>query len=124
MAGGKADDCQSFAIFTTDVHGTNNENHYASKPEVYLEDGGPGPSGQLDPGTIVYYHVEEPDGTPLSEIRQTTVDADGQFFVQLYPFDTTTNNGNEYSVTASLLPNLDKGDCTKNDNFKVDRPAA
>ena len=27
-------ECFSFAIFTTDVNGTNNENHYASKPEV------------------------------------------------------------------------------------------
>ncbi len=117
------DECQSFAIFTTDVDGTNNENHYASKPEVYLN-GGPGPSGQLAEGTIIYYRVEEPDGTPLSEIRQTTVDADGQFFVQLYPFDTTTNPGNEYSVTASQLPTLEQGSCTKNDNFKVDGPGS
>jgi uncharacterized repeat protein (TIGR01451 family) len=121
LATGQSTDCFSFAIFTTDVNGTNNENHYASKPEVYLN-GGPGPSGQLPEGTVIYYRVEEPDGTPLSEIRQTTADADGQFFVQLAPFDTTTNAGNEYSVTASQREDLAKGDCTKNDNFKVDGP--
>jgi hypothetical protein len=114
-------ECYSFAIFTTDVNGTNNENHYASKPEVYLN-GGPGPSGQLPEGTVIYYRVEEPDGTPLSEIRQTVAEADGTFFVQLAPFDTTSNSGNEYSVTASQRADLKPGDCTKNDNFKVDGP--
>jgi fimbrial isopeptide formation D2 family protein len=115
-------ECFSFAIQTTDPNGEqNNGNIYASKPDVYLN-GGPGPSGQLPEGTIVYYRVEEPNGTPLSEIRQVAADADGKFFVQLFPFDTTTNPGGEYSVTASQLPNLAKGSCTKNDNFKVDGP--
>src|SRR6478752_7280541 len=119
-----ATECQSFAICTTDANGdTNNQNQYESKPEVYLN-GGPGPSGTLTAGTTIYYRVEEPDGTPLSDIRTTTAGANGEFRVQLYPFDTTSNSGGEYSVTASTDPHLTKGDCTKNDNFKVAGPGS
>ena len=114
--------CDSFAIFTTDANGdTNNQNQYASKPEVYLN-GGPGPSGTLTEGTTVYYRVEEPDGTPLSEIRSTVAGPGGEFRVQLAPFDTTSNSGGEYSVSASTISTLPNGNCTKNDNFKVDGP--
>src|SRR5262245_31234719 len=119
-----ATECQSFAIQTTDKDGNAvNQNHFASKPEVYLN-GGPGPSGTLTPGTVIYYQTQEPDGTPLSDIRSTLVQADQTFRVQLFPFDTTSNNGGEYKVVASLVADLKPGDCTKSDNFKVDGPGS
>jgi hypothetical protein len=68
-----AGDCDSFAIFTTDAAGnTNNQNHYDSKPEVYLN-GGPTSAGSLTAGTTLYYQVQEPDGTPLMAIRRPRV---------------------------------------------------
>jgi len=112
-------ECQSFAIQTTDVNGdVVNKNQFESKEDVYLN-GGPGPSGTLTPGTTIYYQVQEPDGTPLDEIRSTTVKADSSFRVQLAPFDTTSNSGGEYKVVASTLADLSAGACTKSDNFKV-----
>ena len=56
----------SGAIFTTTVNGDEvNFNHYASKPDVYL-DGGPGPGAPqtaagLDDGTYVF-QVTDPSG--------------------------------------------------------------
>lgn len=120
-----AGDCNSFAIFTTDAGGnTNNQNHYDSKPEVYLNGGPTSAGGGLEAGTTIYYQVQEPDGTPLNEIRSTTVQADQTFRVQLFPFDTTSNSGGEYKVVASTLPDLESGACTKSDNFKVDGPGS
>ncbi|MFL5707475.1 MAG: hypothetical protein ACJ77Y_00615 [Chloroflexota bacterium] len=115
-----AEDCDAFAIFTTDPAGnTNNQNHYDSKPEVYLN-GGPESAGSLSAGTVLYYQVQEPDGTPLMEIRHIALDSDGKFRVQLYPFDTTSNPGGEYKVVVSTESDLSEGGCTKSDNFKVD----
>ena len=121
-----AGDCDSFAIFTTDAQGdTNNQNHYDSKPEVFLNGGPTSAGGGLTAGTVIYYQVQEPDGDPLMEIRSTVIGADGMFRVQLFPFETTTNNGNEYKVVASTNADLAQGGgCTKSDNFKVDGPGA
>src|SRR3954454_2779886 len=114
-----AEDCDAFAIFTTDPAGnTNNQNHYDSKPEVYLN-GGPESAGSLSAGTVLYYQVQEPDGTPLMEIRHLALNSEGKFRVQLYPFDTTTNPGGEYKVVVSTQADLGEGGCTKSDNFKV-----
>ena len=120
-----AGDCDSFAIFTTDAAGdTNNQNHYESKPEVFLNGGPTSAGGGLTAGTVIYYQVQEPDGTPLMEIRSTVIGPDGTFRVQLFPFDTTSNNGNEYKVVASTEADLGQGGCTKSDNFKVDGPGS
>ena len=63
-----AGDCDSFAIFTTDPAGnTNNQNHYESKPEVFLNGGPTSAGGGLTAGTVIFYQVQEPDGTPLME---------------------------------------------------------
>src|SRR6185503_2065611 len=118
------DGCDSFAIWTTDVNGdTVNQNHYASKPEVYLN-GGPDHGTGLDAGTTLYYQVQEPDGTPLMDIRSVELSSEGTFKVQLYPFDTTGNNGDEYKVVVSTEADLSEGGCTKSDNFKVDGPGS
>ena len=119
-----AEGCDSFAIYTTDVNGDAvNQNHYASKPEVYLN-GGPSKGVGLTAGTKLYYQVREPDGTPLMEIRSIVLSNDGTFRVQLYPFDTTSNNGGEYKVVVSTEADLSEGGCTKSDNFKVDGPGS
>ena len=120
-----AGDCDSFAIFTTDAAGnTNNQNQYDSKPEVFLNGGPTSAGGGLTPGTVIYYQVQEPDGTPLMEIRSTVIDPDGKFRVQLYPFDTTSNSGGEYKVVASTDAQLSASGCTKSDNFKVAGPGS
>ena len=49
-----AGDCDSFAIFTTDAQGnTNNQNHYDSKPEVFLNGGPTSAGGGLAGGTVI-----------------------------------------------------------------------
>ncbi len=120
-----ATECDPFSIQTSDVNGGPvNQNHYAAKTDVYLQ-GGPDSGGDFLPaGTVIYFQVQEPDGTPLMDIRSTTVGADGFFRVQLAPFDTTTNNGDEYKVVVSTDANLDDPGCTKSDNFKVDGPGS
>src|SRR6476620_5070849 len=123
LAGG-SEGCDSFAIYTTDVNGdTVNQNHYASKPEVYLN-GGPSHGVGLTAGTKLYYQVQEPAGTPLMEIRSIVLSSSGTFRVQLYPFDTTSNSGGEYKVVVSTEADLSEGGCTKSDNFKVDGPGS
>jgi len=120
-----AGDCNSFAIFTTDAAGnTNNQNHYDSKPEVFLNGGPTSAGGGLDAGTTIYYQVQEPDGTPLMDIRSTVIGPNGTFRVQLFPFETTSNSGDEYKVVASTQADLGEGGCTKSDNFKVDGPGS
>ena len=115
--------CDSFSIQTSDVNGGPvNQNHYTSKPEVYLQGGPDSGEDSLPAGTVVYYQVQEPDGTPLMVIRSTTIGADGTFRVQLAPFDTTSNEGNVYKVVVSTDAQLDDPGCTKSDNFKVDGP--
>src|SRR6476659_3292554 len=116
--------CDSFAIYTTNAAGDRvNQNHYDSKPEVYLN-GGPSHGVGLTAGTKLYYQVQEPDGTPLMEIRSIVLSSDGTFRVQLYPFDTTSNPGDEYKVVVSTEADLSEGGCTKSDNFKVDGPGS
>jgi len=118
-------ECDPFSIQTSDVNGGPvNENHYASKPEVYLQ-GGPDSGGDFLPGgTLVYYQVQEPNGTPLMPIRSIAVEDDGTFRVQLFPFATTSNPGGEYKVVASTDSELHDPGCTKSDNFKVDGPGS
>lgn len=113
--------CNSFSIQTSDANGGPvNQNHYGSKPEVYLQGGPDSGEDTLPAGTVVYYQVQEPNGDPLMPIRSTTLDANGTFRVQLAPFETTSNSGGEYKVVASTDPNLNDPGCTKSDNFKVD----
>jgi hypothetical protein len=124
----------SGAIFTTTVNGDEvNFNHYASKPDVYL-DGGPGEGAPqtaagLDDGTYVF-QVTDPSGkvllsTDQARCRQFTVsggiitgvvstgcqhstgfDIDhGAATVQLIPYDDTPNNGGVYKVWVTLVSN-------------------
>ena len=119
-----AQECESYAIFTSDPEGvTNNKNIYESKADVFLNGGPASAGGNLTTGSVFYYQVQEPDGTPLMEIRSTTVLGTGphagRFFVGLAPFDDTSNSGGEYKVVVSTDPELKNGSCTKSDNFKV-----
>ncbi len=119
----------SGAIFTTLVDGTQvNENHFATKPDVYL-DGGPGPGAPqgaagLDDGDYVF-QVTDPSGDTLlstdkAGCRQFHVSAGiitgvipfggcehatgddtdhpPAKTVQLIPFDDTPNPGGVYKV--------------------------
>jgi len=154
------------AIWTSLSDGTTvNANLYDSKSDVYLN-GGPqncgGGSGL--PDGDYYFQVTDPSGSALLsqdaiKFRQvvvineviTGVSGDGNHAegtggcngglpVQLMPYETTPNNGGEYSV--DMGPKADVEDCpgfsadsttlnflscasTKNDNYKVrlDAPA-
>jgi hypothetical protein len=117
-------ECESYAIFTSDPTGeVNNQNIYDSKADVFLNGGPASAGGNLTAGTVFYYQVQEPNGTPLMEIRSVTVldtgPHAGRFFVGLAPFDDTSNSGGEYKVVVSTDPELKPGGCTKSDNFKV-----
>ncbi len=141
----------SGATFTTTVDGTVvNENvHYNSKRDVYLN-GGPASAG-LEPGNY-YFQVTDPSGKVLLssdeiECREFTVGANGQInavlggacahntgndskgglTVQLYPFDDTPNNGGVYKLWITRVDDFEEGGKnfgfvhadTKTDNFKV-----
>ncbi len=141
----------SGATFTTTVNGdVVNENvHYNSKRDVYLN-GGPAGAG-LEPGNY-YFQVTDPSGKVLLssdaiECREFVVGANGQITavlggacahntgndqnggltVQLYPFDDTPNNGGEYKLWITRVDDFEEGGKnfgfvhadTKTDNFKV-----
>ena len=136
-----------------------NLNHYADKHDVYLNGGpgvnAPIDAAGL-PAGIYTFQVTDPSGktllsTDAPECRQVTVGADGRFLdvapsgacghvtgidgedggitVQLFPFDDTPNNGNEYKAWLTPTSALNcsapgnkhcfvPGD-SKTDNFKV-----
>ena len=138
-----------------------NANQYALKTDVYLNGGPQNCNGDGLPTGLYYYQVTDPSGAVLLSsdaimLRQVEVVGGviagngptgthdegesgecGSIPVQLFPFDDTPNNGNEYSVDlapaaeveacegfnegASTTLNFVKG-CdvsSKNDNFKV-----
>ncbi|MGV8168383.1 MAG: MucBP domain-containing protein [Alkaliphilus sp.] len=120
------------AIFTTNIEGVINENHFNSKDEVYLN-GGPS-NNRLTKGDY-YVQVTDPGGGVLgkSSGKAVRVGDDGKF-VKLYQlidivnttssnyqvkgFDTTSNEGNGYKVWISLNENFSQ-DESKTDNFKI-----
>jgi hypothetical protein len=147
----------SGAIFTTDASGMPvNLNHYANKRDVYLN-GGPGINAPDDaaglPDGTYSFQVTDPSGKTLLSsddvtCRQLTVvggvvngvtgacvhqtggiDEDGGATVQLFPYDTTPNNGGVYKVWVTPTTSLDcdapgNKHCfvpaqSKTDNFKV-----
>ncbi|MFW5472871.1 hypothetical protein ACOCJ5_06165 [Knoellia sp. CPCC 206450] len=130
----------SGAIFTTDVTGVPvNLNHYASKPDVYLN-GGPGinapdSAAGLPAGTYTF-QVTGPKPTQLLSsdplaCRQFSVDAsgvirsvapsgacahatggpgeDGGMTVQLFPYADTPNPGGVYKAWVTPTSRLDCG---------------
>ncbi|MFN7929649.1 MAG: hypothetical protein U0Y68_17220 [Blastocatellia bacterium] len=146
----------SGSINTTNIDGSiPNENKYDLKTDVYIKqsNGGPG----LPDGTY-YFQVTNPSGSVLlstdnAECRQLVVTNgkiagvlpgpcshqngtpnDGTTPVQLAPFATTPNNGNEYKVwliaqtlSTSVDPNNPKviifnQNDSNTDNFKVKQP--
>ncbi len=113
------------AIFTTDPTGQRvNQNIYDSKLDVYLQ-GGPDQQGAHLPDGLYYYRVTDPSGaTVLYQDGYRTVTVTNGVFppTQLFPFDDTPNNGDEYKVWLSRVPTFDNR-CTKTDNFKVRLPA-
>ncbi len=148
---GSVEQAVSGATFTTTRDGdVVNENvHYASKRDVYLN-GGPAGAG-LAPGNY-YFQVTDPGGKVLLSsdaiaCREFHVGANGQIdqalggacahntgndqngglTVQLYPFEDTPNNGGEYKLWITRVADYVAGGAnfgfvnadTKTDNFKV-----
>ena len=116
--------CDSFAIFTTDAAGdTNNQNLTTRSPRSTSTAGRRSAGGGLTAGTSpLSTRSRSRTARRLMEIRHIVLSSDGTFRVQLYPFDTTTNPGNEYKVVVSTQADLSEGGCTKSDNFKVAGP--
>lgn len=138
----------SGAIFTTDVTGAPvNLNHYAAKPDVYLN-GGPGINAPASaaglPADTYTFQVTNPNGRDLLSTdtlgcRQFTVDGSGVIqsvtasgncahstghdaedkglTVQLYPFLDTTNPGGVYKVWVTPTSRLDCGKWAKTGCF-------
>ena len=104
---------------------TNNENHYASKPEVYLN-GGPGPSARLAarrdarllPGRGAGRHAPERDPQTVARCRRQVLRP-----ARAVRHDDATTATSTASPPASSTTST-KGECTKNDNFKVDGPGS
>jgi len=141
----------SGAIFTSDIDGNVNVNHYAAKADVYLN-GGPTndncDAAAVDDGVYVF-QITNPSGTVLlSEddisVREFTVSggvivsannhavtpADcGGVRVQMIPFADTPNNGGVYKAWITRKSdyiangNTFRNSDTKTDNFHVDVPA-
>ncbi len=119
----------SGAIFTTTKYGTvvNENTHYESKKEVYL-DGGPGPNAPKSAAALpegkYFFQVTDPSGKILLSTdplycrifhvnakgvidgvfgvdgcaHKTSKDVDGGLTVQLWPFRDTPNPGGVYKV--------------------------
>ena len=114
------------AIFTTNAQGNRvNQNIYAAKEDVYLQ-GGPDQQGAHLPDGLYYYRVTDPSGGTilfLDGYRTVTVSNNVFPSTQLFPYEDTPNNGDEYKVWLSRVPTFENR-CTKTDNFKVRRPAS
>jgi len=141
----------SGALFTSDVNGTVNVNHYDAKADVYLS-GGPDNSNcaaaALDDGVYVF-QITNPSGTVVLSsdaitAREFTV-ANGVITgannhavvpgdcggvrVQMIPFDDTPNNGGVYKAWVTRKSdytangNVFRPSDTKTDNFHVKEPA-
>lgn len=141
----------SGAIFTSDVDGNVNVNHYAAKADVYLN-GGPTnancDAAAVDDGVYVF-QITNPSGTVLlsedpienreftvsggvivSANNHATVPADcGGVRVQMIPFADTPNNGGVYKAWITRKSdyiangNTFRNSDTKTDNFHVDQPS-
>jgi hypothetical protein len=119
----------SGAIWTTNVNcGGVNVNIFTNVGDVYLNGGpnGNGGNSGLDDGDY-YVKVTTPGGDLLSDIPTITV-SNGNF-AQCYNlhalthFGNTTNQGGEYKVWISSVPDFAGGN-NKTDNFKVGAAAA
>ncbi|MDQ3298235.1 MAG: DUF4215 domain-containing protein [Myxococcota bacterium] len=96
------------AIFTTTVDGTVvNENHFATKPDVYL-DGGPGNNAPSHAAALAagdyYFQVTDPSGKDLLSsdhisCRRIRVSADG-VIVEAYAGTTYIRTGNTWTASA------------------------
>jgi hypothetical protein len=127
------------AIFTTDVNGTVNQNHYTSKQDVYLNGGGKG--AKLDPDSY-YVRVTDPSGhtvlgTSVGTTNETPilVDSNGKFHqnYQLWAivhkgsdgtqgYDDTPDHDSKYKVWISSSRDFRQGCGTySTDNFEVRR---
>ena len=139
------------ALFTSDVNGTVNVNHYDAKADVYLS-GGPDNSNcaaaALDDGVYVF-QITNPSGTVVLSSDSITereftvangvitgannhavVPGDcGGVRVQMIPFDDTPNNGGVYKAWVTRKSdytangNVFRNGDTKTDNFHVKEPA-
>lgn len=156
LCGGSRASADSFsgAVYTTLYDGSSvNQNIFQDKHDVYLNGGPQNNQGKGLPDGIYYFQVTNPNGDTLlssdnAADRQLQVvngvvagaggtgthqngqfnPANGSTGVQLFPFDDTTNNGNEYKVW--LIPEADATvepdgkhldfDQSKTDNFKVE----
>jgi uncharacterized repeat protein (TIGR01451 family) len=125
----------SGAIYTSNFDGTIvNQNHYPTKPDVYLT-GGPCQGGShLDPGDY-YFEVSIPNTSTLLSTdaignRKFTVGANGFITgtsgthgthavgcqgvtgvtIQLIPFNDTTNAGGEYKLTVATASTVEACD--------------
>ncbi len=96
------------AIFTTTIDGTVvNENHFATKPDVYL-DGGPGNQAPSSAAALAagdyYFQVTDPSGKQLLSsdhisCRRIRVSADG-VIIEAYAGTTYTRMGNTWTAAA------------------------
>jgi len=144
------------AIFTTDVNSTFvNANVYENKGDVYLN-GGPRPNAPCTaaglPDGDYYFQVTDPSGKVLLSSDAVTErkvhvfggltvaylgathltgvgKCPGSITVQLFPFNTTPNQGNEYKAWMTKVEDYDSTQTlgsfgfinskSKTDNFKV-----
>ncbi|MCC8363471.1 hypothetical protein LK996_10340 [Lysobacter sp. A6] len=142
----------SGAIFTSDIDGTVNVNHYAAKADVYLN-GGPTndncDAAAVDDGVYVF-QITNPSGTVLlseDDISQREFTVSGGVIVsannhavtpadcggvrvQMIPFADTPNNGGVYKAWITRKSdyiangNTFRNSDTKTDNFHVLVPTA
>lgn len=144
-------------IYTTLYDGTTvNQNLYQDKHDVYLAGGPQNQNGQGLPDGLYYFQVTNPNGAALlssdlaiyrelqvvngvvagvggtgNHSNGLTNPSNGATGVQLFPFDDTTNNGNEYKVwlVPTWVATIDPDGYhltfseSKTDNFKVEVPA-
>lgn len=138
------------AVFTTDSVGNAvNENIYQSPMRVYINGGPNNANSQgLPPNETFYFEVTDPSGQVLLSndpvnCRQLQTDANGRIYgayagdgcshtvgsvdasngalpVNLWPYNRTPNNGNEYKVT--LVRKSAPGVSVESDGYHLDYP--